>query len=521
MPVRNILFVMADQLRADCWGAGLGLSGAKLATPHLEALARRGTVFTNAYCPAAICGPSRMGFYTGQFPSTHGSTVNTAPLPIGTKTLGDRLRAVGLRVGLAGKTHMRADADGMARMGLSDTADQGVLAAECGFEPWEREDGLHPLPKARDRGYNRYLRAQGFEADNPWHDFANSALGDSGEILSGWYLRNADKPARIPAQHSETAWTTDRAIDFIEDAGDAPWCLHVSYIKPHWPYIAPEPYCGLIGADAVWDAPAPPEDPHPVHRAFMEHSESAGFRADGARERVIPTYLGLIREVDDHVGRLLAHLDAKGLTQETLIVFTSDHGDYLGDHGLGEKQLFHDPSARIPMIIAHPDQDTGNQTDAPVNGIDLLPTFLEALGGDPTDPMDLDGRSLMPLLRGTPDPHGPFEETVCELDFGTREAREILGLDPKRARGWMLRSRRWKYIHWLDLPPQLYDLENDPDEVSDLAGDPGYASQLREMKDRLTDHMLNRLTRCSFTRKEVDAETADFYFGGRIKMGVW
>ncbi len=516
---------MADQLRADCWGAGLtgaqALPGAKLETPNLEALARRGTVFTRAYCPAAICGPSRMAFYTGQFASTHGSTVNTAPLQVGTRTLGDRLRDRGLRVGLAGKTHMRADAVGMARLGLSDISDQGVLAAECGFEPFARDDGLHPLKKAADKGYNAYLRGLGYAADNPWHDFANSALGPDGDILSGWYLRNADKAARIPAEHSETAWTTDRAIDFITDAGDTPWCLHVSYIKPHWPYIAPEPYCGSVGPDAVWAAAPVPENPHPVHRAFMDHGECVGFRESGARERVIPTYLALIREVDTHVGRLMAFLKDRNLDGETLVVFTSDHGDYLGDHGLGEKQLFHDPSARIPMIISHPDLHSDAPIDRPVNGVDLLPTFLEALGADPDEPLDLDGRSLMPLLRGEDPSPGRFEETVCELDYATRTARRALGIDPARARGWMVRTGRWKYIHWLDLPPQLYDLEDDPAEGTDRAADPTCAATLRDMKDRLTDHLLRRLTRCSFTRSEVESETDDYYFGGRIKMGVW
>jgi arylsulfatase A-like enzyme len=520
MPVRNILFIMADQLRADCWGAGIGVPGAKIETPHLEALARRGTRFDRAYCPAPICGPSRMGFYTGLYPSTHGATVNQAPLPLGTVTLGDRMRKLGLRTALAGKTHMKADREGMARMGLSDLSDQGVLAAECGFEPFARDDGLHPLEKPPNKGYNAYLRGKGYDGDNPWHDHANSALGPEGEILSGWYLRHADKPARVAPEDSETAWTTDRAMSFIDEQGDAPWCLHLSYIKPHWPYIAPKPYCGLFGPDSVWPAAPTAAAPHPVYRAFLDHTESVGFRRDGARERVIPTYLGLIRELDDHIGRLTAFLEARGRLDDTMIAFVSDHGDYLGDYGLGEKQLFHDVSARIPFFVVHPDLPGGQVSQAPVEGIDLVPTFLDALGGDPHDIQMLDGQPLTPFLRGEAPPAWR-SAACCELDYATRQARVALGIAPKRARGWMLRGERWKYVHWLDLPPQLYDMIEDPRELRDLGRDPAHAATVRRMRDLLFEHFADRLTRTSFTAAEVEAETADYTFGGRIKMGVW
>lgn len=518
MAVRNILFLMADQMRADCWGAGLGRPGARLETPALEALARRGVRFERAYCPSPICGPSRMSFYTGLVPSSHGSTVNQAPLPVGTVTLGDRMRALGVRTGLAGKTHMRADTEGMARLGLSESEARGVLVAECGFEPWARDDGLHPLPRANNRGYNAFLRGLGHDLDNPWHDIANSAEGPNGEVLSGWHLRNADKPARVDRSRSETAWTTDRAMAFIEDCGDAPWCLHVSYIKPHWPYIAPAPYHALYDGDAVWAATPPPETPHPVHRAFMDHSESVTFRDEAARGRVIPTYLGLIREVDDHVGRLMEWLRARGALDETLVVFTSDHGDYLGDHGLGEKQLFHDESAAIPLIVSIPGGAADRAVATPVEGIDLIPTFLEALGGDSAKHA-LEGRSLMPFLDGRPDIERP--PALCELDYSTRLARRALGVAPDRARGWMITDGRWKYIHWLDLPDQLFDLAEDPHETRDIGADSSFAEPRADLLRQLYKRFETRFTRGTKSLADVEAETDDYTLGGLIKMGVW
>ena len=145
--------------------------------------------------------------------------------------------------------------------------------SECGFEPYERDDGLHPDMSADpDLAYNRWLRERGYDSPNPWHDYANSAEGPDGEQLSGWYLRYSPLPARVKAEHSETAYMTGRAMDFIREQGDEPWCLHLSYIKPHWPYIAPAPYHGLYGANAVAAANRHEDerrDPHPVHAAFM------------------------------------------------------------------------------------------------------------------------------------------------------------------------------------------------------------------------------------------------------------
>lgn len=176
--VRNILFVMCDQLRADY----LGCAGhPAIRTPNIDALARRGVRFTNAYCQAPVCGPSRMSFYTGRYMMCHGAHYNDVPLRADEWTIGDYLRPLGLRVGLVGKTHFAVDREGFARLGLDPASPAGKLAAECGFEAWERDDGLHPDQAVRpDLAYNRYLRAQGYEGDNPWHSVANSAAGATG-----------------------------------------------------------------------------------------------------------------------------------------------------------------------------------------------------------------------------------------------------------------------------------------------------------------------------------------------------
>lgn len=524
-PIRRILFVMTDQQRADYLGC---MGHPTLRTPHLDALAADGTLFTRAYCSAPICGSSRMSFYTGRSIFTHGATWNGVPLSLAERTLGEHLRPLGYRTAVVGKTHMTVDREGFARLGL-DPADPALAwLVEGGFEPVERDDGLHPDTVARaDLPYNVYLRAQGYDGDNPWNGWANSAEGPDGEVLSGWLLRHCHLPARVREEHSETAYMTDRAIDFIDRAGDAPWCLHLSYIKPHWPYIAPAPYHALYGPDDVPPANrgnAERARPHPVHGAFMAHEDSRTFARDEVRQRVIPPYMGLISQIDAHLGRLFAHLKARGLWDDTLIVFTSDHGDMLGDHWLGEKELFYEEAVRIPLIVRDPrsgaDGGRGRVCDALVEAVDLVPTFLAAAGG--RDPGQwLEGRSLLPLVAGAPaEAIGWRREAMAETDYAMRGARLALGQAPQQARGVMLRGERYKYIRWIGQPEQLFDLVADPQEQADIAGDPASRPVLDEMRGRLIERLMTRRSRVTMSDDTVAART-DSYSGGGFVIGEW
>lgn len=502
---KNVLFIMCDQLRHDY----LGCAGhPHLKTPHIDALAARGVRFGRAYCQSPICGPSRMSTYTGRYVRSHGATWNNVPLRVGEMTLGDHLEPLGVRTALCGKTHMAADRDGMARLGIDPTSERGRRIAECGFEVWDRLDGLHPTGGKAPSHYNDYLRRQGYAAPNPWHDWANAAEDAEGGLLSGWLMENADKPARIPHEHSETAYSTSRAMEFIDAASDRPWCLHLSYIKPHWPYIVPAPYHDMYGPEHVVPAirsEAEREDPHPVLAAYFEHRFSRVFTRDQVRDRVIPAYMGLIAQIDDQIGRLMAFLDARDVARDTLIVFTSDHGDYLGDHWLGEKELFHDPSVRVPLIVVDPgpeaDATRGRTLDHLVESIDLVPTFVDWFGGV-ARPHVLEGRSLLPLLRGT-DP--PWREVVVsEYDYAMRRARRILDRPVDACRLVMVFDGRWKYVHAEGFRPMLHDLQSDPQEFHDL----GAAPEFRDECARLHGH-LERWSRQHHSRVTIsDAEIA-------------
>ena len=488
--VKNILFIMCDQLRADhlsCYGHP------KLHTPHLDALAQRGVIFDNAYVQSPVCGPSRMSYYTGRYMHSHGVSWNFVPLKAGEMTLGDHLRPLGVRSVLIGKTHMRGDASGMSRLGIDPNSQIGIRIAECGFDPYERDDGIHPFSgHDPDPNYNRYLREQGFDGDNPWEEWANTVVDEQGQHRSGWYLKYSHLPARIPNEHSETPYTTRRAMDFMREAGDQPWVAHLSFIKPHWPYVVPKPYAGMYtAADAlpVVRSEQELENPHPVYAAMTHHRVSRTFAKPEVRDAVMVGYMGLVKQIDDEMGRLFAFMEERGLMDNTMIVFCADHGDFLGDHWLGDKELFHQPVVRTPLIIYDPDARAdatrGTRCQALVEAVDIAPTFLDVYGGQPL-PHVMDGRSLRPWLFGQT-PAQWRDIAVCECDYAFQDARIELQQPPIESWMRMAFDGRWKYVLCEGHRPMLFDLQTDPQELRDLGASelPEHVAQRERLHEAL------------------------------------
>lgn len=525
--VRNILFIMCDQLRWDylsCYGHPT------IRTPNIDALAARGVRYTNAYIQSASCGPSRMSYYTGRYVSSHRAFGNFVPLPIDELTLGDYLRPHGVRVAVVGKTHVEAPDPGVfARLGLDSDRGAGQLLAEGGFEPFDRHDGVLADPRdpeALNNKYTRFLLGRGYRSENPWLDYANSALDADGKVLSGWSMRHAGLPARVREPDSETAYSTDRAMEFIAQQGERPWCLHLSYIKPHWPYVAPAPYHELYGpADVVAASKAQEElaDPHPLYASYLKHPASVSFGAQAVREKVIPTYMGLITQVDDHLGRLFEFLRSKGRDQDTMVVFCSDHGDYLGDHHLGEKELWHDTVIKVPLIIHDPSEvartSRGQTCDAFVEAVDMVPTFLDALGVRDGGSA-IEGRSLLPTLRGA---HGAAarEFAVSEFDYSFRTAtRKELRRPVKHCRTVVLRDHEWKFVFCDGLRPLLFDLQADPQEFHDLGGDPRFGPIVEQYTNKMSAWFQQRKTLTSTSDEFVENWLGLRRFRG-MAIGQW
>lgn len=488
----NILFIMYDQLRFDY----LSCAGhPHLDTPNFDRIAAKGVRFSQTYVQSPICGASRMCYYTGRYASSHGSQWNGFPLRVGEQTIGDHLRKLGMNSWIIGKTHMKVDAEGMSRLGLAADSVIGARQAECGFDNWVRDDGLWGYgPDGyydQNRSpYNEYLKSKGYDGENPWSDYANAGISDD-KIASGWMFRNADKPANIREQDSETPWLTGQAIDFIDQV-DGPWMAHVSFIKPHWPYIVPAPYHNMFGPK---DVPAAQrheverEDPHPVYGAYMGNKVASAFQRKDVRDKVIPAYMGLIKQCDDQLGRLLDHLEATGRMQDTMIVLTSDHGDYLGDHWLGEKDLFHEASVKVPLIVYDPrpeaDVTRGVTCDALVESIDLAATFVEVAGGSVPDHI-LEGKSLMPWLRGETPAWRDY--VISEYDYSATPQAVKLGVKPRDARLFMVFDGRYKLMHAEGgMRPMLFDLQQDPEEFYDLAK----GSNHNKIIDQLYLHLRN------------------------------
>lgn len=527
MSSKNILFIILDQIRMDalsCYGNDI------IETPNIDNLARRGVKFNACYIQGTSCGNARASVYTGRYVRSHGATWNSRPNRLDELTLADHLLDVDIDTHLMGKTHMKPDLLGMNRLGICPDSDLGKYLGNAGFSKGERDDGLHTIGVAGDYdryrpAYFDYLNRMGYEGVNPWVTWANAMEDEEGVIRNGMYLKYAHLPARVDKAHSETAYTTDRAMDMISALKGTNWCLHLSYIKPHWPIAAPNPYHDLyrgVPLPKINKSEHELEDPHPIYKAFTETAHSKSYAQDKHRNHALPTTYGLVKELDDHLGRLFLHLEETDQAKDTLIVLTSDHGDFYGDHWLAEKDLFHDPVTRVPLIIMDPrpeaDSRRGTECNQLTCAIDLIPTFVEWANGSPKWNW-LEGKSLLPALRS--DDFQGHDYVVSECDYALMPfARTTLKRNQYNARMTMIFDGRYKFIHCLGFPPMMYDLQEDPEELFDLGRNPNYATHRSYLSDLLLDwgaSLKNQVTSAyDYTEKIVDGAATR-----GILIGYW
>ena len=501
---KNILFIMFDQLRFDylsCYGHPT------LQTPNIDNIAKKGVKFTNAYVQSPVCGASRMSYYTGRYVHSHGAAYNNFPLKVGEQTLGDHLRKIGVNTWLIGKTHMKVDSEGLNRLGIKQDSVIGARIAECGFDIFVRDDGLwaegpEGFYSDLDSPYNQYLKSRGYEGENPWSSHANAGITEEGEVASGWFMKNSRLPANIKEEDSETPWLTSQMIRFLElekhknHKNQKPWMVHLSYIKPHWPYIVPSPYNSMYGKEdilpAVRSESETGQGAHPIYKAFSENVIGRAFRQDKVREEVIPAYMGLIKQCDDQMGRLFKYMEDEGFMENTLIVICSDHGDYLGDHWLGEKDLFHEPSVKTPLIIYDPSSDAdptrGSTNNDLIEAIDLAATFID-YQGEAIPNHILEGRSLLPFLHKEPVENWR-EFVISEYEYSSSGIPEKLDVATKDSRLFMVFDGRYKLMHAEgDFPPMFFDLKRDPQELNDLGSSKEIDLDIKENLERLYGYL--------------------------------
>lgn len=452
----NILLVTADQWRAECLSA---LGHPCVRTPNLDRLARDGVLFANHWSQATPCGPSRASLLTGMYAFNHRSIANGAPLDRRHRTVAQMLGGLGYDCVLFGYTDTSADPRGL-------TPDDPRLRTYEGVAPGFRAELLLP------------------EDAGPW--LAHLAeRGYGSHTVNALYDRPPLGPAPWRAEDSETAFLTDAFLAWLERRPAEPWFAHISWIKPHPPWLAAEPWHGLVDRARV---PPPVACPGPAH-PWLEAHARVGYhgwpgRHVGQPRRLDPAllrevravYYGLVSEIDHHLGRVLGALARRDLLDRTLVVVTSDHGEMLGDHGMLGKSGFFPQAFRVPLVVRDP--RAGRARNVVVQDftehVDIVPTLVEAAGGEVL--LQCDGHPLSAHLTGE-HPRRWREAAVCEHHFAdpANPAYErILGLDGD-ACGLIVRvDRERAYVHFSGLPPLLFDLRRDPDWCTDLAGDPAH-----------------------------------------------
>lgn len=445
MQPANLLFIISDEHNKRV----LGSYGHPLVkTPHLDRLAARGTRFASAYTNCPICVPARASFATGQYVHQIRYWDNAIAYDGRVPSWGHRLMAQGHRVTSIGKLHY-VDSD----------------ARRNGFDE-------EVLPLHIVNGVGDLL---GLIRDELPRRPGSARLGPEagrGESEYTHYDRSI-------AQET-VRWLSEEAPRYRS----RPWALYVGFVSPHFPLIAPAAFYDLYPEDRVPWPDMYDHDKRPRHpftdamRKCLCFDEA--FDPPMVR-RAIAAYMGLVSFLDDNIGKILRALEETGLAASTRVIYSSDHGDNLGTRGMWGKSTMYEESAGIPLILAGPGVPQGAACETPVSLVDAFPTFIEALGAA-ADPRDaaLPGRSLLDIAQG----RGAERTVLSEY----HAAGAVCG-------AYMIRKGRYKYIHYVGLPPMLFDLERDPYERSDLGRDPGYANAVAECAAAL--------------RKIVDPEAVD------------
>ena len=436
-PKPNILLITTDQQRYDT--AAGPAKPSFMRTPHFDHLCREGILFNSTYAQCPICVPSRISIMTGKYVSTHGMDRNGESSDVMGRdgTLPTCLGKLGYQTAAIGKMH---------------------------FGPQRVRHGFDEMILPDD--YYRQMRQSGNPVQPMRHGLGQNELYPT--------------MATVPENQTLTSWTAEQSVDYIRNRRDPsmPFFLWCSFAKPHPPFDPPEPYYSMYRncpiPDPVFGDWSDDENCPEAIKRFRQRQSADLIPPEIIRE-ARAAYYGLVTQIDYNMGRVFAALQEMDMFRDTLIVYTSDHGEFLGDHHCGNKIWFHEPSSRVPFVMRLPknwdNRRHGTVVDALATHADILPTLVAAAGG--TSPADTDGMDLIALARGE------------------REAREYLdascGLTIDLEMGYAaLTDGRWKYIYYpKGSAEQLFDLQSDPMELKNLAGAAKHREKLEEMKAEL------------------------------------
>jgi len=459
----NILWICTDQQRYDTIHA---LGNEAIRTPNLDRLLSEGVAFTRAYTQSPICTPSRACFLSGQYPTTihvnrNGNLTFPDDVPLVTKMLADS----GYDCGLAGKLHLAG-----AELRVEPRVDDGYRVFQ-----WSH----HPQPEAfwpgRSNAYQAWLQDQGVN----WDDIYDVGDQDRHSSIQDYY------PPGVPAEYHQTNWCANEAIGFLSENRDRPWLMSVNPFDPHAPLDPPREYLERMDVDKM-PLPLFREEELAAQAAFsgVDHQTKVPTSPeDYSAKLMVAAYYAQIELIDDQVGRMLQALEDTGQRENTMVIFMSDHGEMLGDHGLRLKGCrFYEGAVHVPLIISWPGHiEAGLRSDALVELADMAPTVLDAAGLEPNPEMQ--GRSLWPILTGQADPSRHHSFVRCEFHDAINE--------PLASHANMLFDGRYKLVvyHGVEMG-ELYDLENDPHEFVNLWADPAWADKRFELMKTLFDALM-------------------------------
>ena len=505
---RKTLFIIADQFRADLL---TGRLGAHVDLPNLRAFRAEAVSFERHYSVANPCGPSRASILTGLYAMTHRSVRNGTPLADHHTNLARQLRKGGIEPLLFGYTDTPLDP---RTRPAADPALHTYEEVMPGFrEIVEMRLEYGSLP------WQAHLRAKGYEFPS----------------YADLYRPRPEDPARPPrpedpalyrAQDSDTAFLADAFMHHMAPRAQGPWFAALTFIRPHPPFVAPAPYNSRyswqdmppplhLGSPAAEEAVHPfiaaQRAQPPISRQVIGCGEDLDEASEQDIRRLRALYCALATELDTHFGRIIAWLKETGQYDETLIVFMADHGEMLGDRFMWGKSHVYEPAWHVPLMIRDPrwPEAHGTTVRALTENTDIAPTLLD-LCNLPVPPA-MDGRSLRPFLEGR-SPEGWRDCTMSELDFGDPQspgpAQQTLGLRLQDCALAILREARYKLVHFsADLPPLLFDLKDDPQEMRNLADDPAHAETLLRLTRKLLSHRMRHadhaLSHMKITEKGV------------------
>tara|TARA_B100001250_G_scaffold178412_1_gene153328 strand:- start:256 stop:1656 length:1401 start_codon:yes stop_codon:yes gene_type:complete len=446
-----VLWICTDQQRHDTIRS---LGNPHINTPCIDSLVGEGVAFTQAYAQSPVCTPSRAAFMTGRYPRTTKCRQNGQALPPNEKLVSRLFADDGYTCGLAGKLHLATCANGVAEARIDD-----------GYSVFHWSH--HPQPDWPENAYTQWLYTKG----TSWEEVYGGASTD--------YIKHG-----VPEEYNQTTWCADSAIEFIHEQNGAPWFFSYNCFAPHHPFDPPEEFLARYNPD---DMPLPKARPDELETKTtyqqldgkFSHNDPEGYditkMTDRDKREVTAAYYAMVELIDKQVGRMVAALEETGQLENTIVIFMSDHGEMLGDHGLFLKgPHFYDEAVRVPLIISWKDRFAADlRADCLMELIDITPTLLEAAEIDV--PKTIQGRSLMPILLSQ-------REAGHHRDYVFSEYYNAW--THKHSYGSMLRTREEKIVvyHGTD-QGELYDLKNDPDEFENLWNSPEHTKgKLRLMK---------------------------------------